>query len=109
MNGPSPNEGLVPQPPFLWPEPRVWAGHMDYAHPVPYQSIIANGKTLLGVVSSIDHLGSEWLTTVVTENTALVVSLVIAVFAACPTRKRDLQDQCGVSEASDLMEEEQAA
>jgi hypothetical protein len=82
---------LATAPPFVWPCVPVLLGEADYALPVPFQPTLENAATVLGVASAVDHCGGEWLETVLGERPSLNALVILAVFAGCPTRRRDLE------------------
>lgn len=81
---------LVPQPPFVWPEPRVIAQMRTYEHEPPYGALAHESKSVFGVVSALTLRAVAVLESWLTVNPDLRVSLIIAVYPACATRETDI-------------------
>jgi hypothetical protein len=81
---------LTPQPPFVWPEPRVIAGTASYKQEPPYDAFALTSQSLYGVVTDLTERGIEALWSWLKRNTELRACLVVVVYPACPTRPQDL-------------------
>jgi hypothetical protein len=81
---------LKPQPPFVWPEPRVLEGISDYEHQPPFDDLVQKSHFLFGIVSALTVQGIDVLKTWMEDNTDLKVSFIVMVYPACATKKTDL-------------------
>jgi hypothetical protein len=81
-----------PAAPFVWPSNLVLAAIADYQLPVPFQRVLEDGSCLFGIIGAIDHLGAEWLKTVLDPHRELRAAIILALFGGCPTRRRDLNE-----------------
>ncbi|MEI7638871.1 MAG: hypothetical protein WCJ37_16300 [Syntrophus sp. (in: bacteria)] len=81
---------LSPQPPFIWPEPRVLVGMTDYEHQPPFGELVMRSSFLFGIVSALTKKGIDALNTWMEVNKDLKVSLIIMVYPACATKESDL-------------------
>lgn len=82
---------LVPEIPFVWPEPRVLEGLRAYRTKLPYDHLAREAEAVFGVVSAIDREGVSWLERLLTARPALACRLVLAVYPGCRTRSGDLR------------------
>ena len=53
--------GLNPQPPFVWPEPRVLEGMCSYEQQPPYGELAREAQSLFGIVLAITAQGVDGL------------------------------------------------
>lgn len=81
---------LKPQPPFMWPEPRVREEMATYEHEPPYHELALDASALFGIVSSLTARGVDVLGTWLERNRDLKASVVVAVYPACATSQSDL-------------------
>lgn len=89
---------IEPEPPFLWPEPRVLVGHCCYPPPTPYVSVLRRTKELFGVTGDLEQSGVELLEDLLSDPETGIVRLIVAVYPACRTRAADLQRLLHVQE-----------
>jgi hypothetical protein len=80
---------LNPQPPFIWPEPRVLEGICTYAHQPPLNELALTSKALFGIVSALTVRGVELLQSWLDHHPDLQAKLIVVVYPTCATRKRD--------------------
>lgn len=84
-------DSKAPKPtlPFVWPLPADGTGLERDGLRVPFKDVIADAKSITGIVSDIDDDGVDWIEELLrgTERKALVV---IAVYPGCLTRPNDL-------------------
>lgn len=82
---------LKPQPPFVWPEPRVHTETAKYEHKPPFFELALDASFMFGIVSSLTTQGISLLETWLAENPNLKVCLLVMVYPACATRQTDLR------------------
>ena len=81
---------LNPQPPFVWPEPRVLSEMCTYEHQPPFGEVVLNARFMFGIASALTTRGIDTLKTWMDTNKNLKVSLIVTVYPACTTKQRDL-------------------
>lgn len=75
---------------YIWPDARhLLNGSLDLVLPV-FRSAISGAKGLFGVVSGLHKAGIDFLEECVSNEHALALRLIVAVWPACPTTKSDL-------------------
>lgn len=84
-------EILKPSVPFVWPEPRVMNGMLNYEHTVPFQSLAEKSNSMFGIVYGIDENGVQWLEELIQKNDLLRCKLIVAVYPACSTKRSNLK------------------
>ena len=84
------NKILRPSPPYFWPDLRTILSDFKYSTLVPFQDCVDDSKAVAGLVSPIDHLGCEWLRTIIEENPDKTWNIILGVYGGCHTRNRDL-------------------
>src|SRR5215475_9141391 len=52
---------LTPEPPFIWPEPRILAGISAYTSVIPFEHLAHRADALLGIVAALDGQGIDHL------------------------------------------------
>lgn len=93
---------LVPEPPFVWPEPVVTAGQARYESTPPFSRVAQSAVSSLGLVVDLSTAGVEWLRQHLAFHEPRVCCLVVLVYPACPTRAEHL-------EALDALQKEHAS
>jgi hypothetical protein len=81
---------LAPEPPYLWPEPRVLAGLRHYATAVPFDSLLRKTDGLFGIVSDIDDEACNWWENLLCE-WEFPAKIILALYPACTTRQSQLE------------------
>ena len=81
---------LNPQPPFVWPEPRVLEGTDTYEYQPPFDELGLTASSAFGIVSAITVRGIQVIETWLEKNLDLHISLIVTVYPACGTRQEDL-------------------
>ncbi len=89
---------LKPQPPFVWPEPRITEEMSTYERQPPFDHLGLTSRSLFGIVSAMTSKGVEVIESWLEENPNLKVRLIVVVYPACATRQADL------SRLSDIVE-----
>jgi hypothetical protein len=80
---------LNPQPPFVFPEPRVAEGMASYEQYPPYDALALASQSLFGIVSGVTESGIKAMQTWLESSPDLRVCLVVMVYPACATRQAD--------------------
>lgn len=83
-------KSLNPQPPFVWPEPRVIENIRVYERQPPYEELALTSLSMFGLLSAITERGVDLLNTWFERNPELQVRLIVMVYPACATRQEDL-------------------
>lgn len=83
---------IVPQMPFVWPEPRVSSGVGRYDTVLPFELAARAALSVFGVVSAIDTQAVNWMEGYLADNTEAKLRLVISIHPTCRTSASDLQD-----------------
>lgn len=81
---------LKPQPPFVWPEPRIWEKSCDYEYYPPFFELAQASSSLFGTVNAITSSGIELLETWLKGNPNLRANIIVIVYPACSTQQKDL-------------------
>jgi hypothetical protein len=81
---------LNPQPPFVWPEPRVLEQMCTYEHQPPFGELVLTSNSLFGIVSDLRTQGVDLLENWLARNPNLKTRLIAMVYPACATRQADL-------------------
>jgi hypothetical protein len=84
------NRLLMPEPPFLWPEPRVLDGSRSYASDLPFEHLVQREGSILGIVVALGGQGIDHLRTWLENNSGLQVTLIVAVYPTCSTKQNDI-------------------
>lgn len=87
MTGPA----REPNVPFVWPSSSLLDGQPAHFGTPPFRSVFASADRMLGLVSRLDASGVEWLVTSICSRPELIVTLVLALQPAGPTRQADLE------------------
>lgn len=90
---------LVPEAPFLWPEHRVLAETRTYRDAPPWEQLLQDAKSLCGMVTELGESGVDFLERVLKKNPSLKAKLVLVLYPACQTSKRELSKLLGIIEA----------
>lgn len=83
---------IVPQMPFVWPEPRVSSGVSRYETALPFEVAARAALSVFGVVSAIDARAVNWMEGYLADNAATKLRLVVSIHPTCRTSEADLQD-----------------
>lgn len=83
--------GLQPEPPFLWPEPRVLVGHHTYLNRTAVEQLCASAEAMFGLVTALTESGIALLESTFDSNPSLRCRLVISVYPTCRTGEHDLE------------------
>lgn len=78
---------LNPQPPFVWPEPRVLADVCSYERRPPFSELAGTSRSVFGIVSAITAEGVEFLESLLRQSSDLKADLIVMVYPACATRR----------------------
>ena len=89
---------LKPQPPFVWPEPRVCEKFCDYENSPSFGELAQTSSSLFGTVNGITSCGIELLETWLKGNPNLRANIIVIVYPACSTRKKDLMQMLALAE-----------
>ena len=81
---------LDPEPPFVWPEPRVLAAMTEYGRRPPYERLALEARSAFGIVLAPTSNGVEAIESWLQSNPALRLSFVFVVYPTCPTRQEHL-------------------
>ena len=81
---------LRPEPPFVWPEPRVLDGLCAYDCNPAFQDVALSSNSVFGVVTAITGKAVGVIGSWVEENSDLKARLLVAVYPTCSTRQEDL-------------------
>lgn len=87
---------LVPESPFVWPEPRVLEGLCRYDSDPPISDPAARSRALFGFLSALTSAGVAELQSWLERNADLKMSLILHVYPASSTCPRDLERLCQV-------------
>lgn len=85
------DRSIKPEPPFIWPEPRVLEGIRSYESEIPFEDLALKADSAFGIVTAlsgygIDHLGM-WLE----KKVGLQVKLIVSVYPTCSTKQDDIE------------------
>lgn len=83
---------IVPQMPFVWPEPRVSSGVGSYEATLPFEQAARAALSVFGVVSAIDAKAVNWMEGYLADSTETKLRLVISIHPTCRTSESDLHD-----------------
>lgn len=83
---------IVPQMPFVWPEPRVSSGVSRYETALPFEVAARKALSVFGVVSAIDARAVNWMEGYLADSTETKLRLVISIHPTCRTSESDLHD-----------------
>lgn len=83
---------IVPQMPFVWPEPRVSSGVGSYELALPFEQAARAALSVFGVVSAIDSRAVNWMEGYLADSTVTKLRLVISIHPTCRTSEADLHD-----------------
>lgn len=82
---------IKPEPPFMWPEPRVLEGSSSYEAVIPFEHLAQRANSILGIVVALGGQGIDHLRTWLENNVALTVKLIVAVYPTCSTHQDDIE------------------
>lgn len=85
---------LVPEPPFVWPEPRILEGLCHYDRDLPICDLAGRSRALFGFLSALTSAGVAELQTWFERNADLKMSLIVQVYPASSTQSTDLERLC---------------
>lgn len=89
---------LRPEPPFLWPEPRILDQICSYEQDPPFEAVARASDSVFGIVSSLSGGGIDLLKSWLKDKNEFQARLIIAVYPACLTHQDDLTRLLGVTE-----------
>lgn len=90
---------LRPDPPFVWPEPRVVVGICAYPdHEPPFNHLALSSDSVVGIVSAPRADAADVIDCWLNSNAALKARLVVAVYPTCLTRREDLSRLVSVTD-----------
>ena len=89
--GPDAPRALKPEPPFLWPEPRVLTGQCSYLDRTAVEHLCAAASSMFGVVTALTETGIELVQRALETNPTFQCRLVVSVYPTCGTRESDLE------------------
>ena len=92
---------LKPESPYLWPEARQIMGQAAYTNMPPTATLVEKADTLFGLVLDLKDSGIDWLHQHFLSRPNVRCTLVFVVYAACPTRERQLSRLIGLVPQSD--------
>lgn len=92
QGGKNPENGLIPEAPFLWPEHRVLAKVSTYRQAPAWKHLLDEAKSLCGMVTELGSEGIRLLRESLTDNAEFQASLVLVLYPACRTKKEDLSE-----------------
>jgi hypothetical protein len=81
---------LNPEPPFVWPEPRVIEEISTYQSQPPFEELAVESQSLFGMVSVLTGRGVDVLKTWLDRDPSFKASLIVTVYPTCVTRHDDL-------------------
>ncbi len=81
---------LQPEPPFLWPDPRVLEGLHTYPGGTAVEQLCTSAEAMFGVVTALTGSGIDLLESVFESNPSLRCRLVVSVYPTCRTAEHDL-------------------
>jgi hypothetical protein len=81
---------LQPEPPFVWPEPRVVNQSCSYENEPAFEAVARASDSVFGVVSALGGKGLEVLESWLKGNANFQARLIVAVYPTCLTRRDDL-------------------
>ena len=76
--------------PYVWPSAAELMEQVHNSPAVPFDHALENTASILGIVSGIDERGVTYLETFLKQRSEHVVRIILAVYAACPTRSHHL-------------------
>lgn len=76
-----------PEPPFLWPEPRVIEGEASYAPLVPFDALARASSSVTGVVTAPAENAIDYLADLFQSKSEFSARLIVSVYPTCPTRQ----------------------
>ena len=76
--------------PYVWPSAAELIEQVRNSPTIPFDHALENTASILGIVSGIDERGVTYLETFLKQRSELVVKIILAVYAACPTRSHHL-------------------
>lgn len=76
---------------YIWPDARHLIDNVSYPVLPVFRSAISGAKGLFGVVSGLHNAGIDFLEECVSNEDALALRLIVAVWPACPTIRSDLR------------------
>lgn len=87
---PPSSDALSPEPPFVWPEPRVLEGLRAYENQPPTRELVRRSRSVFGTVTALADSGVSELEDWLRSNPTLRISLILQVYPACATEQSDL-------------------
>ena len=76
--------------PYVWPSVDELMEQARNGPAFPFDHALENMASILGIVSGIDDRGVTWLEAFLKQRSELVVRIILAVYAGCPTRSHHL-------------------
>lgn len=86
--------------PFVWPSLGSRAEPESEDDGFPLDHLVTGGSDILGIVSDLDDPGLEWLKKRLQEE-SWRVSVIVAVYAGCPTRSKHLSQLLDLQKAQE--------
>lgn len=86
------SKSIVPQMPFVWPEPLVSSGICRYETALPFEVAARTALCVFGVVSAIDASAVNWMEGYLADSIETKLRLVISIYPTCRTSEVDLQN-----------------
>lgn len=83
---------IIPQMPFVWPEPLVSSGASRYETALPFEEVARKARIVFGVVSAPDANAFNWMEGYLADGTETKLRLVISIHPTCRTSDSDLQE-----------------
>jgi hypothetical protein len=80
---------LIPESPFVWPEPRVIAGKASYQQDPPYDGLALASHSVFGILSGLTANGIDVIRNWLARNPNLKARLVVMPYPASATRQTD--------------------
>ncbi|HKR61006.1 MAG TPA: hypothetical protein VJS64_14905 [Pyrinomonadaceae bacterium] len=81
---------IIPQPPFVWPEPRVIEGIATYEHESAFEDLVTTSQSVFGTVSAITDEGVGILKRWLDSWPDFKARLIVTLYPTCATREDDL-------------------
>ena len=76
--------------PYVWPSATELMEQVRNSPTIPFDHALENTASIIGIVSGIEERGVTWLEAFLKQKPELVARIILAVYAACPTRSHHL-------------------
>ncbi len=80
---------LEPEPPYVFPEPRVFTGMMNYPEDPPYEVLAFISQSVFGIISGLTGKGIKVIQGWLDRNPQFKATFVVMVYPACATSQAD--------------------